>query len=62
MLSTATTSTAERPFADAMRLLGSGIPLTLLLDLAMGPHSAELLAFESRGASVPDGTGLQHTA
>lgn len=61
-MSTATTSPAERPFADAMRLLSSGIPLTLLLDLAMGPHSDELLAVERGAGLVPGGSGLQHTA
>ena len=30
-----------------MRLLESGIPLSLLLDLAMGPHSSELLQEET---------------
>jgi hypothetical protein len=45
-VSTATTNAAERSFTDAMRLLGSGVPLTLLLDLAMGPRSDELLESE----------------
>lgn len=35
-----------------MRMLESGIPLSLLLDLVMGPQSADLLA-EERG-SVAD--------
>ena len=30
----------------AMALLASGIPLSLLLDLACGPRSEELLVFE----------------
>lgn len=34
-----------RPSA-AMALLGSGVPLSLLLDLAYGPRSEELLAVE----------------
>lgn len=33
-----------------MRLLENGIPLSLLLDLAFGPESAELLAQERRSA------------
>jgi hypothetical protein len=36
-----------------MRLLESGIPLSLLLDLVMGPESADLLAHERcSGADV----------
>jgi hypothetical protein len=33
-----------------MRLLESGIPLSLLLDLAMGPESADLLVHERPSA------------
>ncbi|MFN2523439.1 MAG: hypothetical protein ABR614_09045 [Mycobacteriales bacterium] len=29
-----------------MTLLSSGVPLTLLLDLVLGPHSEELLTHE----------------
>ena len=29
-----------------MTLLSNGVPLTLLLDLFLGPHSEELLAHE----------------
>jgi hypothetical protein len=36
-----------------MRLLESGIPLSLLLDLVMGPESADLLDHER--LSAPDG-------
>lgn len=41
---------------SAMSLLERGIPLSLLLDLALGPHSEELLAEERAGttrASTP---------
>jgi hypothetical protein len=33
-----------------MRLLQSGIPLSLLLDLVLGPQSADLLAHEGSAA------------
>lgn len=46
-------SAGRRPLADAMSLLSSGVPLSLLLDLAMGPHSRELLAAERLTATVP---------
>ena len=36
-----------------MRMLESGIPLSLLLDLVMGPESADLLDHER--PSAPDG-------
>ena len=35
-----------------MRLLESGIPLSLLLDLVMGPQSADLLDEEERDSSA----------
>ncbi len=35
-----------------MSLLSSGIPLSLLMDLAFGPHSEEVLSLEREG--VPD--------
>ena len=38
--------TPGRSTGDAMALLRSGVPLSLLLDLATGPHSRELLAAE----------------
>lgn len=42
--------TATRRVTDlAMSLLRSGVPLSLLLDLAMGPRSSELLAAERAG-------------
>ena len=37
---------ARRPPVSPMSLLESGIPLSLLLDLMCGPHSADLLAEE----------------
>lgn len=39
------------PSEVGMSLLGKGIPLSLLLDLAFGPHSEEVLAEEL--AQVP---------
>jgi hypothetical protein len=44
-VSTAPLVATPRPF-EAMSLLGSGVPLSLLLDLAFGPHSEELFATE----------------
>lgn len=44
-MSTAPIEAPPRPWA-AMALLGSGVPLSLLLDLAFGPRSEELLAAE----------------
>lgn len=40
------------PSSSTMALLGSGVPLSLLLDLAFGPRSEELLAVESASPSV----------
>ena len=37
---------ADTPSSPAMQLLERGIPLSLLLDLACGPHSEELLRDE----------------
>jgi hypothetical protein len=37
---------STRPAEAAMALLGNGVPLSLLLDLAFGPRSEELLAME----------------
>ena len=45
-MSTAPLVATPRPSEAAMSLLGSGVPLTLLLDLAMGPFSEELFANE----------------
>ena len=40
------------PSGAAMDLLGNGVPLSLLLDLAFGPHSEELM-FVERGSGIP---------
>lgn len=40
---------AEAGPSAGMSLLSNGIPLTLLLDLAFGPHSEELLSVERNG-------------
>jgi hypothetical protein len=44
-VSTATTAVPRGPSA-VMSLLERGVPLSLLMDLALGPHSAELMAVE----------------
>lgn len=41
------------PLAGPMALLGSGVPLTLLLDLVFGPHSEELLRAERAERHLP---------
>ena len=43
---------APRPAEAGISLLGSGVPLSLLLDLAYGPRSEELL--ERERPDVPD--------
>ena len=45
-MSTVSTAVLPCPSRTAMALLGSGVPLSLLLDLVLGPRSAELLAAE----------------
>lgn len=45
-MSTAPTLATPRPSEAAMALLNSGVPLSLLLDLAFGPCSRELLVHE----------------
>ena len=42
----------EEPVTDVMELLGLGVPLTLLIDLAdlYGPHSGELYLNEKSAA------------
>ena len=45
---------ATCPTVSTMALLRSGVPLTLLLDLAYGPRSEELMARE-RPADEPAG-------
>lgn len=41
---------AEEDGVTPMRLLQSGIPLSLLLDLVLGPQSADLLVNERSGS------------
>lgn len=50
-MSTAPLVAPGRPSETAMALLGSGVPLSLLLDLVFGPNSEELIAHER--AEVP---------
>lgn len=50
-MSTAPLVATPRPQSAAMALLGNGIPLSLLLDLVLGPRSEELL--ERELAEVP---------
>ena len=45
-MSPAPTAVVEGRMAAPMRLLAQGVPLSLLLDLAMGPRSEELLREE----------------
>lgn len=41
----------EEPVSPApMTLLSTGVPLTLLLDLVLGPHSEDLLTHEQPSA------------
>jgi hypothetical protein len=49
-----TTAMELRRGSDVMEMLRLGIPLTLLLDLAdpLGPHSAELYAYEGKADSA----------
>lgn len=42
-----------RPLSGPMALLSSGVPLTLLLDLAFGPRSEELLRLERPHLPAP---------
>jgi hypothetical protein len=52
-VSTAPTLATPRPSEAAMALLGNGIPLSLLLDLAFGPRSRELLVHEQAASLTP---------
>lgn len=45
-MSTAPIVATPRPSETAMSLLGKGVPLSLLLDLAFGPRSEEILFVE----------------
>jgi len=51
-----TTAQADSPLRTAMALLASGVPLSLLLDLAYGPSSEDLLLAE-RVDEVPGPRG-----
>lgn len=48
-MSTAPIVATPAPAEAAMALLSNGVPLSLLLDLAFGPHSEELLFIERSG-------------
>ena len=45
-MSTVQSTTSPCPSTTAMDLLSKGVPLSLLLDLAMGPFSEELMDLE----------------
>ena len=45
-MSKAPTDIAPHPSAAGMSLLSNGIPLSLLMDIALGPHSEEVFALE----------------
>lgn len=45
-MSTAPLVATPHPSEFGMSLLSNGVPLSLLLDLAFGPHSEEVLAQE----------------
>ncbi len=47
-----TTAQADSPLSTAMALLASGVPLSLLLDLAADPRSEELL-WSERPSELP---------
>ena len=49
--STTTTSARDGGGRSPMALLGSGVPLSLLLDLALGPCSEDLLRHEEAPAT-----------
>lgn len=55
-MSTAQTAPLDRLPATPMSLLQHGVPLSLLLDLAFGPRSEELLRDE-RGSVPPQRAG-----
>jgi hypothetical protein len=52
-VSTVQTGRPEGP-SRAMALLASGVPLSLLLDLAFGPRSEDLLAERPRQPELPE--------
>ena len=47
------TASAPNPTSVAMSLLERGVPLSLLLDLVMGPHSQELYRAELLAVPLP---------
>ena len=54
-MSTAPTVRPDGPQSAAMALLADGVPLSLLLDLAYGPRSEDLLAWERpTGPELPE--------
>lgn len=54
-MSTAPLAATPSPAETAMALLGRGVPLSLLLDLALGPRSEELFATEVPSQRQPAG-------
>ena len=52
-MSTAPVVVSPRPSETAMSLLSNGVPLSLLLDLAFGPRSEEVLETERVPAQRP---------
>ena len=54
-MSTTELVATPRPVEAAMSLLSNGVPLSLLLDLAYGPNSEELLATELAELPPPRG-------
>ncbi len=56
-MSSAPTAVPERRTATPMALLANGVPLSLLLDLAFGPRSEELLREEVGALPAPGSDG-----
>ena len=52
-MSTTPTLRPETPLTGPMALLAGGVPLSLLLDLALGPDSEELLWTERSTPATP---------
>lgn len=52
-MSTAPIAATPHPSQTAMALLGHGVPLSLLLDLAFGPRSEEILLVERAQLPAP---------
>ena len=53
-MSTAATDIAPHPSAAGMSLLSNGIPLSLLMDIALGPHSEEVFRVELPRQRIPE--------